>query len=249
MGIAYVLSGETLSLDGPQLINTGPALEATGLVHRVLKPTGPGPYPTVVMLHGRSGGEDAMWVFAQTLPADWLVVSPRGIKQDPSGGYAWHPRQRDEWPPLAMFDEAVEEVVRFIKALPFVYNADPEMVYMMGFSQGAATAYATAMGHPDLVRGIAGLVGFVPVQCDAAVETAVLKGLPIFMAVGVEDPYIPHARTRNCARTLRAAGANLAYHEYETGHRLNAQGVRDLRGWWAEQEELISLKPPIRPAN
>ena len=105
------------------------------------------------------------------------------------------------------------------------------------------------MGHPDLVRGIAGLVGFVPVQCDAAVETAVLKGLPIFMAVGVEDPYIPHARTRNCARTLRAAGANLAYHEYETGHRLNAQGVRDLRGWWAEQEELISLKPPIRPAN
>jgi predicted esterase len=103
------------------------------------------------------------------------------------------------------------------------------------------------MGHPGLIRGIAGLVGFVPVQCNAAVETAVLKGLPIFMAVGVEDPYIPHLRAQNCARTLRATGADLAYHEYETGHRLNAQGVRDLTAWWAEQERLNTNITPTPP--
>jgi phospholipase/carboxylesterase len=176
-----------------------------------------------------------MWVFAHTLPADWLVVAPRGIKADAEGGFAWHPRQRDEWPALLMFDEAVGVVSRFVQALPHIYDADPEQVYLMGFSQGAATAYATAMGHPGLVQGIAGLVGFVPVQCDAAVETAVLKGLSIFMAVGIEDPYIPHARTQKCARTLMDAGADLSYHEYETGHRLNAQAVRDLKAWWTER--------------
>jgi phospholipase/carboxylesterase len=180
-----------------------------------------------------------MWVFVRTLPADWLVVAPRGIKEDPAGGYAWHPRQRDEWPSLAMFDEAVTAVSSFIKALPTAYAADPSQVYLMGFSQGAATAYATAMAHPDLVQGIAGLVGFVPVQCDAAVETVVLKGLPIFMAVGVEDPYIPHSRTQNCARTLMDAGADLAYREYETGHRINAQGMRDLKAWWAERSTSV----------
>jgi phospholipase/carboxylesterase len=231
-----------MAAEGPLLINMGHAFESTGLVHRLSKPSVPGPYPTVIMLHGRSGGEDAMWVFARTLPVNWLVVSPRGIKPDPAGGYAWHPRQRDEWPPLAMFDEAVEAVARFIRALPSVYNADPEQIYLMGFSQGAATAYATAIGHPGLVKGIAGLVGFVPVQCDAAVETAVLKGLPIFMAVGVEDPYIPHSRAQNCARTLRAAGADLAFREYETGHRLNAQGVRDLKAWWADRTTSIVAK-------
>lgn len=177
-----------------------------------------------------------MWVFSRTLPSNWLVLSVRGIKPDPAGGYAWHPRQRDEWPSLAMFGEAVEAVSGFIRTLPALYSADPDRVYLMGFSQGAATAYATAMMHPGLVKGIAGLVGFVPVQCDAAIDTSALAGLPIFMAVGVEDPYIPHTRAQNCAQTLRASGADLAYHEYDTGHRLNAQGMRDLNGWWTRQD-------------
>jgi phospholipase/carboxylesterase len=192
------------------------------------------------MLHGRSGGEDAMWIFSKTLPQGWLVIAPRGIKPDLRSGYAWHPRQRDEWPSLATFDEAAGAVSAFIRALPEVYDVDPRWVYLMGFSQGAATAYATAMNYPGLVRGIAGLVGFVPVQCDAAVETAALKELPIFMAVGKADPYIPHSQAQNCARTLRDTGTELAYHEYETGHRLNSNGMRDLTAWWEEQEALIA---------
>jgi phospholipase/carboxylesterase len=221
----------------PRLVDSGLALETAGLVHRVLDPANLRSKPTIIMLHGRSGNEDVMWIFQRVLPKDWLVVAPRGIKPDPGGGYAWHPRQRDQWPPLAAFDEAVAAVVRLIGALPALYDADPARLYLMGFSQGAATAYATAMHHPKLVRGIAGLVGFVPVECDAAVETVALKGLPIFMAVGKEDKLIPHSRSRGCARTLQASGAELEYHEYGTGHRLNAQGMRDLREWWQARNE------------
>ena len=216
----------------PRLVSQGSILALTGLVHRVREPDGAGPHPTVVMLHGRSGTEDAMWVFARALPKEWLVVAPRGIKPDPGGGYAWHPRQRDEWPSLEMFAPAAEAVIRFIRALPGVYNAAQNRVFLMGFSQGAATAYATAMQQPDLVKGIAGLVGFVPVACEEAIDTLALLDLPIFMAVGKEDPLIPFERAENCARTLRATGADLTYREYDTGHRLNAQGMRDLTAWW-----------------
>jgi phospholipase/carboxylesterase len=188
------------------------------------------------MLHGRSGNEDVMWIFARLVPDNWLIVAPRGVKKDPAGGYAWHPRQPDEWPAASMFSEAVSGVVKFVEALPDLYGADPGRIYLMGFSQGAATAYATAMSHPGLVQGIAGLVGFVPVESDAAIETTALKGLPIFMAVGKEDALIPFARTRSCAQTLRSAGADLAYHEYDTGHRLNAQGMRDLKAWWGGRD-------------
>lgn len=219
----------------PRLVSQGSILEMTGLIHRVREPEGTGPHPTVVMLHGRSGDEDVMWVFARTLPADWLVVAPRGIKPDPDGGYAWHPRQRDEWPSLATFETATKAVTRFIRALPGVYNADPDYLYLMGFSQGAATAYATAMHQPGLVQGIAGLVGFVPVACEEAIDTLALRDLPIFMAVGKEDPLIPYERTTSCAQTLRASGADLSYYEYDTGHRLNAQGMRDLEAWWQTQ--------------
>jgi phospholipase/carboxylesterase len=192
------------------------------------------------MLHGRSGDEDAMWIFRRALPEDWLVVSPRGIKPDPAGGFAWHPRQRDEWPLLPMFDEAVTALVRFIESLPELYGADAAHIYLMGFSQGAATAYAAAMGHPGLIRGIAGLVGFAPVACDAAMETRVLRDLPIYAAVGIEDPFIPLDRARSCAETLRESGADLSYHEYDVGHRISAQGMRDLRTWWEHRADLAA---------
>ena len=230
--------------DVPLLVNAGPALARSGLVHRVAFPTAQGLFPTVVMLHGRSGDEDAMWIFGRSLPLDWLVVSPRGIKTDPAGGYAWHPRQRDEWPPLPMFEEAVAALTKFIESLPDLYGADSNHIYMMGFSQGAATAYATAMGHPGLVKGIAGLVGFVPVECDVAVETRVLRDLPIYIAAGKEDPFIPLERSRGCAETLRDSGANLTYREYEVGHRISAQGMRDLKTWWGQRATELAAGEP-----
>lgn len=224
----------------PVLMLDGPEIKATGLVHRVREPQGSAPHVTVVLLHGRSGNEDVMWVFAQMLPADWLLVAPRGLREDPDGGYAWHPRTPDEWPCLYEFEEAVTAVTKFIHALPHQYNADPHHIYLMGFSQGAATAYALAMKYPKLVRGIAGLVGFAPEACDAATQIQALDTLPVFMAVGKADPLIPYVRSQACARTLRSAGANLTYHEYDTGHKLNAQGMRDLQAWWQVQQSKIT---------
>lgn len=211
-----------------------------GLVHRVRQPDRSGPHPTVVMLHGRSGDENVMWVFARALPAPWLVVAPRAISPDPDGGYAWHPRKPNEWPALQMFDGAVESIEQFIRALPALYQADTRHLYLMGFSQGAATAYATALRYPGLVKGIAGLVGFVPVGVDTGLRP--LAGLPIFMAVGRTDPTIPLDIAEACAHTLRAAGAALDERVYDTGHKLNADGMRDLRQWWAERRSLNEPK-------
>lgn len=220
----------------PLLISEGPGYEASGLVHRVKQPAATGPHPTVMMIHGRAGNEEVMWVFARALPPSWLVVAPRAIQVDPDdGGYSWHPRQADEWPSLPMFDEGVAAVHRFIHALPDLYQADLERVYLMGFSQGAAVAYATALRHPGLVKGIAGLVGFVPTETDAAVANAPLEGLPVFMAAGREDERIPLSVSRQAAEVMRAAGADVEYHEYDTGHKLNAQGMRELKAWWDGQ--------------
>lgn len=224
----------------PTLKHDGPEVNVAGLIHRVREPETTGPHPTVVMLHGRSGTEDVMWVFANALPPNWLAVAPRGLKPDPDGGFAWHPRTPDEWPCLYEFEPAVQAVTRFIHALPQLYDADPRHTYLMGFSQGAATAYALAMTYPKLIRGVAGLVGFAPEACDAAVQIQALDELPIFMAVGLQDPLIPLARAQTCAATLAAAGAALTYREYDTAHRLNAAAMRDLEAWW----RVVSRREP-----
>jgi phospholipase/carboxylesterase len=125
--------------------------------------------------------------------------------------------------------------MRFIGALPGLYEADPARVYLMGFSQGAALAYAAAMRYPGRFRGIAGLVGFVPVQCGDVTRMAPLSNTPVFMAVGKEDPLIPYERSVACAQTLQVAGCDLEYHEYDTGHKLTREGVADLKAWWADR--------------
>lgn len=211
--------------------------ETAVLPHRVLQPNKPGPHPTVVMIHGHLGSEDVMWIFRQTLPQDWLVVAPRAIVAEGDGRYSWHPRQQDEWPTLTAFDTAVAILEQFMNKLPALYDADPHQIYLMGFSQGAAVAFALAISTPEKVQGIASLVGFMPLGVDEAIETARLTDLPVFMAVGKADERIPLEIARECGKAVRAAGAYLDYHEYETGHKLNGAGMRQLKSWWAERAE------------
>lgn len=223
----------------PRLVEKGPELKRGRLVHRVLQPPGEGPHPTIVMLHGRSGNEDVMWIFRRSAPKDWLLVAPRAIKEDPAGGYSWRIREKEEWPTLVQFDVPVGAVVDFIEALPDLYGADLERLFLMGFSQGAATAYAVAMHYPERIQGVAGLVGFLPMECDDVVTAGALEGMPVFMAVGKEDERIPYQRSLACAHTMHLAGADLDYQEYEMGHRLNSEAMRDLRRWWQAQEERV----------
>lgn len=219
----------------PVLIDSGPILTELGLVHKVLEPPGTGPYRTMVMLHGRYGDEDVMWIFQDTTPVNWLKITPRGLLAEPRGGYSWVYQEYGVWPELPAFDTAVTAVAQFLHALPRVYNADPDQLYLMGFSQGAAVSYATAMRHPGIVRAIAGLVGFIPDACAGPDNLATLDELPIFMAVGREDKLIPYERALGCAQVLRQGNSQLSYNEYDTGHKLNSQGIRDMRAWWREQ--------------
>jgi phospholipase/carboxylesterase len=183
------------------------------------------------MLHGRYGDEEAMWIFRRSAPVNWLKIAPRGIVDEGGGMFSWLHQEYGVWPQLPAFDDAVSAVTRFIQALPRVYNSDPERMYLMGFSQGAAVSYATAMRHLGLVQAIAGLVGFMPEGCADPQSLAGLEAMPMFMAVGLRDERIPYAQSLGCARNLLMANADLSYNEYNTGHRLNRQGMQDLRDW------------------
>ena len=87
--------------------------------------------------------------------------------------------------------------------------------------EGLAAAFAVALRHPGLVSGLAALVGFMP-GAVADDLSAPLAGLPVFMAVGRRDTVIPLTQAHACATILRTLGAELAYHEYDSGHKLDA---------------------------
>ena len=219
----------------PRLVDSGLEYEEAGLVHRVYEPEGFGPFPTILLLHGWKGNEDVMWIFQNRLPKGWLLVAPRAILPDPDGGFTWYVHQND-WPPLDRFDDAKIAVDNFIAALPELYDADLDNLYLMGFSQGAGLSISLALQEPTRFQGLVSLVGFAPRVTAEQLADNPLLNMPTLMSVGTRDERIPMKIAHHCRETLEEAGAELTYREYDTGHRLNRDGMRDLADWWKERE-------------
>jgi len=53
---------------------------------------------------------------------------------------------------------------------------------------------------------------------------------------------IPSEVSEACARTLREASAQLEYHAYDTGHKVDLKGMQALKRWW-------NFLPAARPTG
>ncbi len=206
--------------------------EAAGLVYRVYRPSAPEPIPAVVMVHGWGGDENAMWVFAQTVPEDWLLVAPRGILSDGAGGYVWGDHRPGGQKAVEAYTPAAERLRGFIGELPRKDGADLARTYLMGFSQGVAVGFSLALTQPGLIRGLAGLAGALPHSFEPLLTESTLRDLPVFLANGTEDPLVPIAEARRSEARLRAAGARVTYVEEAVGHKVGRRGMQALREWW-----------------
>jgi phospholipase/carboxylesterase len=112
-------------------------------------------------------------------------------------------------------------------------GADLERMDLVGFSQGAALAFSLALLHPQRVRSVAALSGFLPRQAGALIESRPLDGLPVFLAHGSNDDIVPVVEARRAAEALNSAGAQVSYCEDAVGHKLSAACFRSLADFYA----------------
>lgn len=191
------------------------------------QPEGVGPFPVIGMLHGWTGDEDSMWVFASRLPKNALLVAPRGLYKAPLGGYAWYKQRGSLWPFIEDFNPAVDELLSLFTIENF-HNGDFSQLRLVGFSQGAAMTFALGLQHPERVQALAGLAGFLP---EGSAELAVGQPLldkPVFLAHGTQDELVPVEKARLAATILERAGATVNYCEHDVGHKLNAACFRSM---------------------
>ena len=203
-----------------------------GWVLRQSIPEGPGPHPFMLLLHGWTGDENAMWVFANRLPKNALLVAPRGLYPTALGGYGWQPTLVRTWPDLEDFRPAMEAIWDLLTP-PNFPTADLARIRLVGFSQGAALGYGLALAYPGRVQALAGLSGFAPGGVEALVQARPLAGKPCFMAHGLQDELVPVTRARQARQTLLEAGAQVTYCEDEVGHKLSASCFRGLEKFFA----------------
>ncbi len=177
----------------------------------------------VIMIHGWSGDERSMWVFENVLPPSSMAVSIRGLFPVGEGGYQWTSR-----PPSIDLDRAkFEDSSIFLKSVADDFRAqleDPVKVVLMGFSQGAALAFASGDLKPD---GVVAIAGFLPYG-----DLEHLRSVPIYWGHGLRDDQVPVSRAREGVVRLREAGAEVAFCEVDVGHKLGVECAQGLAKWF-----------------
>jgi phospholipase/carboxylesterase len=217
-------------------------------VIRVRVPPGPGPHPAVLMLHGWTGDENSMFIFAQRLPKDAMLISPRALYPAPREGYSWQPQSRaiggaqlqgsDEnpqrgrfWPTLDDLRPAVAELRQLLVPGNFP-TADLSRLRLVGFSQGAALSLASALLHPDWMRAVACMSGFMPKGVSPLLVERPLAGMPVFVTHGSQDDTVPVSEARAAVGMLEKAGAQVQYCEDDVGHKLSLTCFKSLEAFF-----------------
>jgi phospholipase/carboxylesterase len=200
-------------------------------VMRIRRPDGTGPFPVILLLHGWTGDENSMWIFASRLPNKALIISPRGLFITRKTGYSWHPEIPTSWPLVDDFTPAMESLYEEISSRN-IADGNFDELSILGFSQGAALAYTMAIMHPERVSSLAGLSGFLPDSAYNWLGPNRFNGLPVFIAHGTNDDLVPVERARKCVGFLQDAGANVIYCEDNVSHKLSAKCFRGLEAFY-----------------
>lgn len=200
------------------------------LVHRVRLPQTPGRAPAVVLVHGWLGNENVMSAFEHVLPPGLAAFYPRAPFAVESG-FCWSTAQTDR----ESFIHGAAMLREFVAALPQQYPIDAEQVVLMGFSQGGAVCATVFAQAPELARGVAILCGLLPGLARKALNEhpAALSGKRVFITHGTKDETVPIEQAREARAIFLQAGAEVAYSEFPVGHKLNPEGLRQLKHWLA----------------
>lgn len=224
----------------------------TGLDFRIYqssdKPSG-----LLVLVHGRAGNKDLMWIFskmAQGLAPEerpW-IVAPQGFVSDIKDSFSWwphHAKLADDAGPelrrerLAEVLSGVTHLDNFILRIQEIFEIPAKRTFAAGFSQGGANLGTLALLNPALLQGVALLSSFIPLAVmqetshwQAEVQSGAVLLPPFFLFHGTEDEIIPFSRAEQTRDFLEPLCSSLEFVTDSVGHKVSSQGIRSLSSWF-----------------
>ena len=196
------------------------------MVYRIRPPKDPAA-PSVIMLHGLSGDEKAMWVLESALPQGGMIIAPRATFPLGGEGYSWVAGKLVGWPRMSDFQEALQDLRILIQHLEGEWHLKKERLIWMGFSQGAALAFTAASNASLRPFAVIAAAGFLP---EGNLQN--LGELQIFWGHGIHDEWIPVSRARRDVERLRDIGAHVQFCEADVGHKMGLECLQGLKSWF-----------------
>ena len=211
------------------------------LVHTIYEPTGDGPFPTILTLHGRGANAfDLLGLAPHICSGRFLVICPQGPLETPIApdtmGYAWYPMSLGGPPDVAAILSSQKLLKDFLDECLRRYPIDPKKLVILGFSQGGVMAYSLALANPNRFAALAILSSWLPKELLPQLNVNdTVQSLPTLIQHGTQDSMIEVARARSSVETLRELHVPLTYREYEMGHEIRPRSLLDLSAWLEEK--------------
>jgi phospholipase/carboxylesterase len=173
------------------------------------------PTPLLMMLHGYAGsGEGMRYTFPLAEEYGVIVIAPE------SRDLTWGQSAPGFDPDVRYLSAAVRQVVETL-------DIDPSHVALGGISDGAGYALSMGLAYGDSFNHVMVFSGGLMIPFRR-------QGSPhIFIAHGLNDVQMPIDRTgRRFASELKIDGYDVTYREYEGGHAVPRDIVREAFEWF-----------------
>lgn len=144
---------------------------------------------------------------------------------DSAVGYNWGTRENSE-SCVRMHHNMVLQALQLLRDR---FQAGPERVLLLGFSQPVGFNYRFAGTHPNQVGGVIGICGGVPKDWEVGKYQAV--STPILHIAREEDEYFPARTAEGFPARLRHHAADVEFHMLPGGHRFPSKAGPVVHPW------------------
>ncbi|TMA13572.1 MAG: alpha/beta fold hydrolase [Deltaproteobacteria bacterium] len=211
------------------------------LTHTLFEPTGNGPHPAILVLHGWGANAlDLLGLAPYICAGRFLVICPQGPLEVPIGaeavGYGWFPLRLNGPTDLTAILSAREQLQAFLDDVLARYPINREKLVVLGFSQGGAMAYSLALSEPERFSGLVALSSWLSQELIQGLSIkAAAQFPPTLVQHGTRDELIVVDRARKSVELLRNLRVPVTYREYDMGHQIGPESLADLSSWLDEK--------------
>ena len=224
----------------PQQVKT--VKKEVSLTHLVRHPTSKTEHPPLlIILHGVGANEQNLHApLAPHFDPRLLVVSLRSPIELGPNAFGWYKVGFSEDGVVIDAEEedrGRQQLLKVIDEVVVYYDADPNKVFLLGFSQGAIMSAAAILSAPEKIKGAVLLSGKVPLAIDKNLaEEAAITKVDVFISHGKQDKILPITDGQDLQKKLKKAGVrNLVYKEHLGAHQIDSGDFRDVLQWLSER--------------
>ena len=191
----------------------------------------------IFLLHGYGSNEEDLYSLKEFFPSNYITISLRAPISIGLNSYAWYSinfeNSIDRWidtdEAISAKNIIINDILLHLKDLDFT----SERVSLLGFSQGAILTWSIGMEYPNLIKNILPLSGFYHSEITKNNLNHKFR-LNSFSSHGINDQVIPVDWARRGIQSLSKYKVNIEFKEYESGHEINNENLRDIIEWLAK---------------